>query len=113
MAPRIRPSFYEPFGYVVLEAMNYNIPIICSKNGGIAEIVGEYKYCFDPYIEDDLVQKIVQIQNDTEEELASQLSILQKRKYIFTAENMCKNYANFVAGVTGDLGSFGAELQIK
>ena len=35
----IQPSIYESFGLSIVEAMIYGIPVICSKVGGITEIV--------------------------------------------------------------------------
>ncbi|MCS1351547.1 1,4-alpha-glucan branching protein domain-containing protein [Mechercharimyces sp. CAU 1602] len=35
----VLPSFYEPFGIVVLEAMAHRVPVIVSHTGGLKEIV--------------------------------------------------------------------------
>jgi glycosyltransferase involved in cell wall biosynthesis len=35
------PSWYEPFGMVVLEGMLYGLPIVASNIGGPAEILGD------------------------------------------------------------------------
>ena len=52
------PSLYEPFGYVALEAMQRGLPVICSKNGGLDEILEGYKYKFNPYVEGELEKAI-------------------------------------------------------
>lgn len=88
----IIPSLYEPFGYVVVEGVNEGVPIITSIRGGIQEIVGDYKYNYDPYDEGALAEKIQLFMSDTEEEIKEQQSYLQERIEYFTAEKMNQNY---------------------
>ncbi len=35
----VAPSVSEPFGLTILEAMNYNVPVIVSKNAGVSEVI--------------------------------------------------------------------------
>ncbi len=44
----IHTSLEEGFGFPVLEAMNYNLPILCSENIGTSEISGKYSVKIDP-----------------------------------------------------------------
>jgi len=46
----IFPSFYDQFGYVVLEALVSELPVICSKNSGASSIVedGKNGFIIDP-----------------------------------------------------------------
>lgn len=90
----IIPSLYEPFGYVVLEAMKEKIPVIVSSNGGMAEIVGDYKYCFNPYLANDLERCILEFQNDSIEEIKEQRSRLLERSKLFNSQEMVENYNN-------------------
>lgn len=88
----IIPSLYEPFGYVVLEAINNRIPIIASTGGGIPEIIGDYKYTFDPYEEGELEKTIKTFQEDSIEEIKQELEKLYKRKELFTSQKMMDKY---------------------
>ncbi|CAH1193838.1 D-inositol-3-phosphate glycosyltransferase [Paenibacillus plantiphilus] len=88
----IVPSLYEPFGYVVLEAMSQQLPLICSNRGGIPEIVGDYKYCFDPYDSDSLAVTIHQFQTDDKEVIQEQVIKLYQRTKRFTSEEMSDKY---------------------
>ncbi|KGE19586.1 glycosyltransferase family 4 protein [Paenibacillus wynnii] len=96
----IVPSLYEPFGYVVLEAMDVGVPILCSKRGGIAEIVGNYRFQFDPYEKGALEAAIRDFQEADEDVLREELSGLQRRKPYFTSERMRKAYGDLVKEVT-------------
>jgi len=44
----ILPSFYEGFGLPVLEAMSYGVPVICSNNSSLPEVVGDAALLVDP-----------------------------------------------------------------
>ncbi|MCU0371483.1 MAG: glycosyltransferase, partial [Bacteroidales bacterium] len=43
----IQPSFYEGFGFPVLEAMSCNTPVISSIGGSLKEVAGEAALLFD------------------------------------------------------------------
>lgn len=89
----IIPSLYEPFGYVVLEAINEGVPIITSRRGGIGEIIGEYKYSYDPYMEGDLYETLSAFRIDASGIVAEQNRYLQEeRMQHFTAEKMYDSY---------------------
>lgn len=47
----VLPTFEDTWGMVVLEAMNFGKPILCSKLAGASELIvkGKNGYCFDPY----------------------------------------------------------------
>ena len=42
------PSLYEGFGIPLLEAMEYNCPVVCSKTSSIPEVAGDAGEYFDP-----------------------------------------------------------------
>ena len=44
----IYPSFFEGFGFPVLEAMSCGVPVIASNNSSISEIAGDAAILIDP-----------------------------------------------------------------
>lgn len=44
----VYPSLYEGFGMPPFEAMSFDCPVICSKEGSIPEVVGDAGEYFDP-----------------------------------------------------------------
>ncbi len=54
----IYPSFYEGFGFPVLEAMACGTPVITSKSSSLPEVGGEAALYFDPYNVSELVEKM-------------------------------------------------------
>lgn len=89
----IVPSLYEPFGYVILEAMNRVVPLICSDRGGIPEIVGEdYPYLFQPYEAGSLKAAIERYQHCDQETLQAQVEQVAERSVIFSGEAMRGHY---------------------
>lgn len=56
----ILPSFEDTWGAVLLEAMAFGKPVVCSKLAGASEIVTEGKngFIFDPYSPDELAEKL-------------------------------------------------------
>lgn len=54
----IYPSFYEGFGMPVIEAMAYNLPVICSNSSSLPEVAADAALYFDPGNPDELAAKI-------------------------------------------------------
>lgn len=54
----IFPSLSEGFGFGVLEAFFYNIPLLCSDKTSLPEIAGDAAMYFDPYDADDIARAI-------------------------------------------------------
>lgn len=52
------PSKTEGFGLPPLEAMAFNLPVVCSNGGSLPEIVGNAALFFDPKNESDLISQI-------------------------------------------------------
>lgn len=52
------PSFYEGFGFPLLEAMGCECPIICSNTSCFPEIVADAGLFFDPQSVDELTEKM-------------------------------------------------------
>ena len=88
----IIPSLYEPFGYVVLEAMQRGLPVICSDNGGLSEILEGYKYKYSPYVEGALEKMLEEFINDSVETVEEQQQVLINNLKRFSAVMMCKRY---------------------
>lgn len=45
----VYPSFYEGFGFPPLEALSYNLPVICSNVSSLPEVGGRAALGLDPY----------------------------------------------------------------
>lgn len=99
----IIPSLYEPFGYVALEAMERGLPVLCSRNGGLDEILDGYKYKFDPYVEGELERTIEQFINDSNEEIEKQQDILINNLRRFSAKKMSENYEKIWDRLLGEV----------
>lgn len=80
------------FGYVALEAMQRGLPVICSNNGGLDEILEGYKYKYSPYVEGELERTINEFIEDSVENVEEQQRILIKNMSRFSAINMVKEY---------------------
>lgn len=88
----IYPSLYEGFGLPVLEAMTLGAPVITTKRGSLAEVVGDAGVLVDPDSE-------ISISNGIHRALAqkndlAQQSLTQAKKFswIKTAEETLKVY---------------------
>lgn len=95
------PSLYEPFGYVALEAMQRGLPVICSNNGGLDEILEGYKYKYSPYVEGELEKTIIEFMEDGIETVEKQQKILLNNLARFSAIQMAKRYDEIWASYGG------------
>ena len=96
----IMPSIYEGFGLPVLEAMGCGCPVVTSRGGSLAEVVGEAGRYIDPYDVDCIAKGISEVFNDPslQKEL-SQKGIIQSRKFTWrkTADETMGVYESVVA----------------
>ena len=53
------PSLYEGFGWPVLEAMSFGLPLVTSDAGSLPEVVGNPAACFDPANELGMAEAVV------------------------------------------------------
>jgi len=60
------PSLYEGFGWPPLEAMQQGCPVVCSKAGSLAEIVGDAAVLIDPGDHDGFANVIIDLLRDSE-----------------------------------------------
>ena len=72
----VYPSFYEGFGIPLLEAMEYNIPVISSDRASLPEVGGDACLYFDPIDENDAFDKIYSVISN--EDLKFKLINLEK-----------------------------------
>lgn len=65
----VYPSLYEGFGIPILEAMEYDLPVITSRVSSMPEVGGNAAcYIDDPLSVDDLTDKMIYVKNMTEAE---------------------------------------------
>lgn len=60
----VMPSFYEGFGIPILEAMNFNTPVISSFASSLPEVGSEACLYFDPNSADALFDKLIELKNN-------------------------------------------------
>lgn len=59
-------SIFEGFGVPILEAMDANVPVICSNVSSMPEVAGEASIQVDPYNIDQIANAMLRIVNDKE-----------------------------------------------
>jgi glycosyltransferase involved in cell wall biosynthesis len=60
----IFPSFYEGFGFPLVEAMLAGCPIACSNVSSLPEVAGEAALLFDPFNVEDVASALLRIATD-------------------------------------------------
>ena len=96
------PSYYEPFGLVVLEGMASQIPIVASRKGGLRLTIkdGQNGLLFEPRNPFDLKEKVLQIYHS--QELADFLlknayqDVLENYSWKYIAEKINNIYKSFI-----------------
>lgn len=58
------PSLFEGFGHPIIEAMSCECPVACSNISALPEIAGESALFFDPYVIDDIAEKVYLLLTD-------------------------------------------------
>lgn len=103
----ILPTLEDTWGMVVLEAMVFGKPVICSRRAGSAELIlqGKTGYCFDPENPAELAETMLRFIND--QQLGVEMGKQSKRQMErYTPETA----ARFLAHVTSYV--FGTETAI-
>ena len=94
----VLPSKNEGFPISILEAMNYGLPIIASKVGGIPDFVSDKNgILFDPNKSDQLVDAMDKVISDNE--FYSRISLYNK-EYVknFSIDKVAEDYLNIFKG---------------
>ena len=60
----VYPSFYEGFGFPIIEAFSYGVPVITSKTSSCGEIAGDSALLVDPSDYKEISKAILKIIND-------------------------------------------------
>jgi glycosyltransferase involved in cell wall biosynthesis len=78
----IYPSFFEGFGFPPLEAMACGVPVICSNNSSLPEVVGDAAIIIDPDRPDEIQESLKEIilNKDFREKLV-QKGLIQAQKF--------------------------------
>lgn len=79
-------SRFEGFGFPILEAMAYNVPVICSDAGSLPEVAGDAALIFKSENSKELSNTIKEILNFDNAQLEALKAKGQKRLQIFTWE---------------------------
>lgn len=91
----VMPSIYEGFGLPILEAMSCGCPVVASKGGSLAEVVGTAGKYIDPYDIDSIAKGISEVLNSPSlrKEL-SQKGLHQSKKFSWemTAKKTIESY---------------------
>ena len=61
----VYPSFYEGFGYPVLESLCCGTPVITSKSSSLSEVAGPSSLLIDPRSPDEITQAISRVISDS------------------------------------------------
>jgi len=78
------PSLYEGFGIPVLEAMDLDVPVVCSKEGSLPEVGGEAAIYCNAYEESSIAGAIGKVLS---------LKKSEKDEIIRKGKNQCKKFS--------------------
>jgi glycosyltransferase involved in cell wall biosynthesis len=96
----VMPSIYEGFGLPILEAMSCGCPVVASKGGSLAEVVGEAGKYVDPEDVDSIANGISEVfgSEGLQQEL-SQKGLVQSEKFTWkrTADETMEVYEDIVS----------------
>lgn len=88
----IYPSFYEGFGIPLLEAMQFQLPIACSKINVFEELAQQFAHYFDPNSPKSIGNAITQL--DSQQKLTNRNAELVNHLKIFSAKSHAEQLVN-------------------
>jgi glycosyltransferase involved in cell wall biosynthesis len=96
----VLPTFEDTWGAVVLEAMAFGAPVVCSKLAGASEVVieGRNGFVFDPHNANELAEKLAMLLES--KYLVESMSEQAKKT---AAEHSLEDVAEFFAELSGRL----------
>ena len=95
----IYPSWYEGFGLPILEAMNFNIPVICSNISSSKEIGKEYVSYFKKKSVPSLVNSLIEFldnKSNAYEKLSSSKNYLKEMTWFNCYKKTIDFYSKFI-----------------
>jgi glycosyltransferase involved in cell wall biosynthesis len=87
------PSYYEGFGFPILEAMVYDCPVLLSNSSCLPEIAGDAGIYFNPYDTEELSHKMSLLLDDNSLR-KRQKSLGAQRLNLFSWEKCANNHLN-------------------
>lgn len=94
----VQPSWYEGFGFPVIEALSQGTPVLSSNCGSLPEVGGEYVHYFDPNNNDELTAKLQElISNNTLRNKYQEAGITWSKKFSWknVAEETLRVYEKY------------------
>lgn len=88
-------SLCDGFGLAALEAMANGLPVICSTNAGIKDVINGNGYIVDPYNEDAIIDYIVNLKNNISllEEMRQKSILISS---LYTWDKYAASWAHFL-----------------
>ena len=94
----VYPSFYEGFGFPVLEAMACGVPVITSNRSSLPEITNQAAYLVNPNRPAELAEAMIKMLVDTNlKEHFKKIGLEQVKK--FNWETAARQWLNIIQGV--------------
>lgn len=90
----VYPSFYEGFGIPLLEAMQYECPIVASDTNSLREVGGNAAVYFEPQSTDSLIEAIKKVLYSSEKK-AEIITNGRERIKLFSWDKCAKETYNF------------------
>lgn len=95
------PSYYEGFGYPLVEAMAEGCPILCSNVASLPEVAGDAALFFNPFAVEDIANAMVKIASD-DSARASLILRGKRRVNRFLGDSCAQVTANTINRVLGN-----------